>query len=58
MGRGKIEKLGLKTIADAVRGSDVLTARCSLVADCWRGRGRFGKCSKASVKGRTMQVGD
>jgi hypothetical protein len=26
MGRGKIEKLGLKTIADAVRGSDVATA--------------------------------
>jgi hypothetical protein len=30
MGRGKIEKFGLKTIADAVRGSDVLTARDSL----------------------------
>ncbi len=27
MGRGKIEKLGLKTIADAVRGSDVASAR-------------------------------
>jgi hypothetical protein len=27
MGRGKIEKFGLKAIADAVRGSDVATAR-------------------------------
>jgi RPA family protein len=32
MGRGKIEKLGLKTIADAVRGSDVATARDRLSA--------------------------
>jgi hypothetical protein len=30
MGRGKIEKLGLKAIADAVRGSDVLLARAGL----------------------------
>jgi hypothetical protein len=30
MGRGKIEKFGLKAIADAVRGSDVLTARDDL----------------------------
>ncbi len=30
MGRGKIEKFGLKAIADAVRGSDVLTARGNL----------------------------
>ncbi len=27
MGKGTIEKFGLKAIADAVRGSDVLTAR-------------------------------
>ncbi len=32
MGRVKIEKFGLKTIADAVRGSDVATARDSLSA--------------------------
>ncbi len=32
MGRGKIEKFGLKAIADAVRGSDVLTARVGLSA--------------------------
>ena len=32
MGRGKIEKLGLKTIADALDGSDVLTARDRLSA--------------------------
>ncbi len=32
MGRGKIEKLGLKTIADAVRDSDVATARDRLLA--------------------------
>ena len=30
MGRGKIEKFGLKAIADAVRSSDVLTARVAL----------------------------
>ncbi len=30
MGRGKIEKFGLKAIADAVRGSDVQTARVAL----------------------------
>jgi hypothetical protein len=30
VGRGKIEKFGLKAIADAVRGSDVLTARVAL----------------------------
>jgi hypothetical protein len=30
MGRGKIEKFGLKAIADAVSGSDVLTVRASL----------------------------
>jgi hypothetical protein len=30
MGRGKIEKFGLKAIADAVRGSDVATARVAL----------------------------
>jgi hypothetical protein len=30
MGRGKIEKFGLKAIADAVRGSDVVKARDSL----------------------------
>jgi hypothetical protein len=30
MGKGKIEKFGLKAIADAVRGSDVLAARDSL----------------------------
>jgi hypothetical protein len=30
MGKGKIEKFGLKAIADAVKGSDVLTARDSL----------------------------
>jgi hypothetical protein len=30
MGKGTIEKFGLKAIADAVRGSDVLTARDSL----------------------------
>ncbi len=30
MGKGKIERFGLKAIADAVRGSDVLTARGSL----------------------------
>jgi hypothetical protein len=27
MGKGTVEKFGLKAIADAVRGSDVLTAR-------------------------------
>jgi uncharacterized protein (DUF1684 family) len=32
MGRGNIEKLGLKTIADAVRGSDVASARDRLSA--------------------------
>jgi hypothetical protein len=30
MGRGKIEKFGLKAIADALRGSDVQTARVAL----------------------------
>jgi hypothetical protein len=30
VGRGKIEKFGLKAIADAVRGSDVATARVAL----------------------------
>jgi hypothetical protein len=30
MGKGTVEKFGLKAIADAVRGSDVLTARDSL----------------------------
>jgi hypothetical protein len=30
MGKGKIEKFGLRAIADAVRGSDVATARASL----------------------------
>jgi hypothetical protein len=30
MGKGKLEKFGLKAIADAVRGSDVLTARRNL----------------------------
>ncbi len=30
MGKGMIEKFGLRAIADAVRGSDVLTARDSL----------------------------
>jgi hypothetical protein len=30
MGKGTIEKFGLKAIADALRGSDVLTARDSL----------------------------
>ncbi len=30
MGRGKIEKFGLKAIADALDGSDVQTARDSL----------------------------
>jgi primosomal replication protein N len=30
MGKGTIEKFGLRAIADAVRGSDVLTARDSL----------------------------
>jgi hypothetical protein len=30
MGRGKIEKFGLKAIADAVSGSDVLSARVAL----------------------------
>jgi hypothetical protein len=30
MGRGKIEKFGLKAIADALGGSDVATARGSL----------------------------
>jgi hypothetical protein len=32
MGKGTVEKFGLKTIADAVRGSDVLTARDRLSA--------------------------
>ncbi len=32
MGKGTIEKFGLKAIADALRGSDVLTARDSLSA--------------------------
>jgi len=32
VGRGKIEKFGLKAIADAVRGSDVATARDRLSA--------------------------
>jgi hypothetical protein len=30
MGKGTVEKFGLRTIADAVRGSDVATARDSL----------------------------
>jgi hypothetical protein len=30
MGKGTVEKFGLKAIADALRGSDVLTARDSL----------------------------
>jgi hypothetical protein len=30
MGKGTVEKFGLKAITDAVRGSDVLTARDSL----------------------------
>ncbi len=30
MGKGTVERFGLKAIADAVRGSDVLTARDSL----------------------------
>jgi hypothetical protein len=30
MGKGTVEKFGLKAIADAVRGSDVLTARVAL----------------------------
>jgi hypothetical protein len=30
VGKGTIEKFGLKAIADAVRGSDVLTARVAL----------------------------
>jgi hypothetical protein len=32
MSRGKIEKFGLKAIVDAVRGSNVLTARDRLSA--------------------------
>jgi hypothetical protein len=32
MGKGTIEKFGLKAIADAVRGSDIATARRSLSA--------------------------
>jgi hypothetical protein len=31
MGRGKIEKFGLKTIADALDGSDVATARIAAI---------------------------
>ncbi len=30
MGKGTVDKFGLKAIADAVRGSDVLTARVAL----------------------------
>jgi hypothetical protein len=30
MGKGMVERFGLKVIADAVRGSDVLTARVAL----------------------------
>ncbi len=46
MGRGKIEKFGLKTIADAVRGSDVATARDRLSAVVGAVVGVSGKVQK------------
>jgi hypothetical protein len=58
MGKGTVEKFGLKAIVDTLDGLDVLTARDKIVGSCRRGCGRFGKSSKSGEAGRTMQVSD